>query len=313
VENHQDLSRSIPPPSLPPWEMLEGSRLLARAPAKLNLSLHITATRPDGYHELDSLVAKITLYDELVFTSLPDGRLELACDCPAAGATEKNLALRAARLLQEYVSRTNPAGVWPGAHIELRKRIAVGAGLGGGSSDAAAALVGLNRLWQSGLSNTELAAMAGQLGSDVSLFLAGPASRMRGRGEILTPVTLKPFWAILICPPLHCSTAQVYAAYDRLAAKPGEPLDVGQLAAHPVEQWPGLLKNDLRAPAALICPQITEWSAHLRKSVGQDILMTGSGSGIFALMPNFLTALAALNNLNNELSDYAHLVTLSDW
>lgn len=286
--------------------MLADGSLLVRAPAKLNLSLRIKGIREDGYHELDSIVAKVSLYDDLVLTRQAGG-LELVCDCPSAGPADKNLALRAARGLQEH------AGKGAGARIELRKRIAVGAGLGGGSSDAAAVLTGLNQLWGTGLSRQDLSLLGLQLGSDVPLFLAGPASRMRGCGELLTPVSLRPFWAILVCPPVHCSTAEVYAAYDAAGGQSAEPIDPAWLSQRPVEEWPAFLENDLYRPACQVCPSILGWAERLGQSVGANVLMTGSGSASFAIMPDFTTAQNSHKSLPNELKNHAHVVKLNDW
>jgi 4-diphosphocytidyl-2-C-methyl-D-erythritol kinase len=280
-------------------------RLLVRAPAKLNLCLHVGPRRADGYHELDSIVAKITLYDELLLGTLENGNLELHCDCRDAGDPQQNLALRAARLLKEYT------GAAAGARIELRKHIAVGAGLGGGSSDAAAALVGLNKLWATGLEDSELLHLAAQLGSDVPLFLAGPISRMRGRGETLTPITLKPFWAVLLCPPVSCPTPQVYAAYDRQPAKELVPVDLDRLVAFSADEWPGFLRNDLYLPARQVCPSIALWAKRLGQATGGPVLLTGSGSALFLTMSNFSKAILAHSKLDADLVGLASIVTVS--
>jgi 4-diphosphocytidyl-2-C-methyl-D-erythritol kinase len=302
------------PRSLPQLEHLPGGKLLARAPAKLNLSLRVLGRREDGYHELDSLVAKTTLYDELTLAPKPRGELELTCDCPAAGAAAQNLALRAARLLQAHIAAASPAGVPPpGACIDIRKRIAVGAGLGGGSSDAAAALLGLNVLWNAGLGQQELSRLALQLGSDVPLFLWGPASRMRGRGERLTDIRLPHFWALLVCPPFSCSTAQVYAAYDRQGPGRLQTPDPAALAALPVDQWPPLLPNDLLAAACRACPPLSAWMERMRQATGQGVHMTGSGSALFSLARDEATATIALNKLDRELSACAAVVCANPW
>jgi 4-diphosphocytidyl-2-C-methyl-D-erythritol kinase len=306
---------SDPPPSpaLPQWEPLGGRRLLVRAPAKLNLSLRVMGRRPDGFHELDSLVAKITLYDELILAPLPDGRLELTCDSPDVGPIEKNLAFRAARLLAEHLGSAAPGREARGVSIKLHKRIAVGAGLGGGSSDAAAALVGLNRLWGAHLGNAQLSALGGRLGSDVPLFLAGPASRMRGRGEVLVPVALPAFWAVLICPPAHCSTGKIYSAYDQMPPLCSGPLDVALLEGRPVDQWPALLKNDLFRAACAVCPQIQDWAGRVAQTVGRKVLMTGSGSGLFVLLSDFSATLITAKALKNQHIDRCEVVSINPW
>lgn len=297
-------------PAQPAWEPGPRGSLLVRAPAKLNLCLRVGPPRSDGYHPLDSLVAKVTLYDELILAPLPDGQLELHCDCPAAGPAPTNLALRAARLLREHVR----GGQELGARIEVRKHIPVAAGLGGGSSDAAAALTGLNRLWNIGLSQSELVSLAAALGSDVPLFLAGPVSRMQGRGEVLCPVSgLGPFWAVLVCPPLSCPTAAVYAAYDQAGGGRLEDARPELLSGRPVEDWPALLPNDLFGPACRVCPGLTEWADRLGRAVHRPVQMTGSGSTLFVLAGGPEAAQAAHAQLGTELSRHARLVALNPW
>ncbi len=157
--------------------------LTIRAPAKINLFLKILGKRRDGYHELLSLFLMVGLYDEIAFE--PDPRdLRLFVSDPALTTGDENLVIRAARLLAQ---RT---GLEPKARIRLQKNIPMGAGLGGGSSDAAAALVGLNRLWRTGLSRSDLSHLGLQLGSDVPFFLKGPSALVGGRGERILPVVL---------------------------------------------------------------------------------------------------------------------------
>jgi 4-diphosphocytidyl-2-C-methyl-D-erythritol kinase len=174
------------------------------APAKINLSLEILGKRPDGFHELASVMQEVTLCDELTVTPAGDLSLEVDVDC---GPAEQNLALRAARLLQRW------AAVEPGASIALRKRIPAGAGLGGGSSDAATALIALNRLWRTDCDCEALAQLAVTLGSDVPFFLTGGTAMVTGRGERVLPL---PFpgtsWYVLTSPGFHVSTATVFSA-----------------------------------------------------------------------------------------------------
>ena len=155
--------------------------VVAWAPAKVNLYLEILGKRPDGYHELETLMVTAGLFDTLVLRDGPAGRVELACSDPALSAGEDNLVVRAARLLQQ---RTGGAR---GCRVRLVKRIPMAAGLAGGSADAAATLVACNELWQAGLSQAQLARVAARLGSDVPFSLVGGTAVGRGRGELLTP------------------------------------------------------------------------------------------------------------------------------
>src|SRR5260370_22010199 len=179
--------------------------LLVWAPAKVNLYLEVLAKRPDGYHEIATLMVAVSLYDTLEFKEEIAGTIRLECDHPDLGTGPDNLVWRAAQLLRE---RT---GCPRGARIRLTKRIPLAAGLAGGSTDAAATLAGLNRLWRLGLSPTDLAQLGAALGSDGAFFFATPAARCTGRGEQVTPVSLgKLQWCVLICPPVGIATTGVY-------------------------------------------------------------------------------------------------------
>lgn len=179
--------------------------LILPAPAKLNLMLHIIGRRPDGYHELQTLIQFLDWGDQLGFAGRADGRLVLH-DPRTQVAAEDNLAWRAARLLQ------NHAGIPQGADIWLDKRLPMGAGLGGGSSDAATTLLGLNRLWGLELPNSCLAELGLRLGADVPVFVQGQAAFVQGIGEQLQPVKLPETWFLVLCPTVSVSTAEVFAA-----------------------------------------------------------------------------------------------------
>ncbi len=189
----------------------------------------------------------------------------------------------------------------------------MGAGLAGGSSDGAAALLGLNKLWGDQLGHAQLVQLALHLGSDVPLFLRGPASRMRGRGELLTEVDLHPFWAILLCPPVACATAEVYAAFDRTAPRELQPIQLEKISGAPVDQWPSLLKNDLRAPACAICPQVADWAGAFSKAVAKPVLMTGSGSAFFTTFNDFSSIKSAFAKLGETLTNFARIISLNSW
>src|SRR5947209_827864 len=159
-------------------------RVAAWAPAKVNLFLEVLGKRPDGYHEIATLLTAVDLYDSLALDADDSGNLSLTCDVPGLSCGPDNLILQAAALLK---ART---GCPQGAAIKLTKRIPWAAGLGGGSSDAAAALAGLNALWELGLTTPQLAALGAEIGSDVPFFFHTPAAWCTGRGEVVTPVPL---------------------------------------------------------------------------------------------------------------------------
>jgi 4-diphosphocytidyl-2-C-methyl-D-erythritol kinase len=173
------------------------------APAKLNLFLHVTGRRADGYHELQTLFQLIDLTDTLSITVRPDGRLERP-EGPRDVPPEADLTLRAARALKEAT------GTPLGATLRVHKRIPLGAGLGGGSSDAATTLLALNELWGCGLTLTELARLGLPLGADVPVFIQGSSAWAEGIGERLTPVELPERWYLIIYPGVAVSTREVF-------------------------------------------------------------------------------------------------------
>jgi 4-diphosphocytidyl-2-C-methyl-D-erythritol kinase len=176
------------------------------APAKLNLMLQVTGQRADGYHELQTVFQLVDLCDELVFETDASGQI-LRLEGPAEVSPEQDLVVRAARRLRQQ------AGAWTaGARIRVRKRIPMGGGLGGGSSDAATTLVVLNRLWNLGLKIDEIAAIGLELGADVPVFVHGCNAWAEGVGERLTPVELPPRWFLILHPGVQVATRDVFQA-----------------------------------------------------------------------------------------------------
>jgi len=177
------------------------------APAKLNLMLHITGRRADGYHELQTVFQFLDLCDELQFETSSNGQIERA-EGPSLINAEDDLVVRSARALQQK------SGTAQGVKIRIRKHIPVGAGLGGGSSDAATTLHALNRLWQLDLDVDQLADIGLSLGADVPVFVHGFAAFAEGIGEHLQPVTIDKNWFLLIAPDVHVSTAEIFSDPD---------------------------------------------------------------------------------------------------
>lgn len=266
----------IPAASSPIRRLADGT-LEVLAPAKVNLDLYVGPVDKTGYHPLDSIVSKIIFYDRLVLTPTGSGACTFRAGGLECGPEEENLALRAATALHEA------AGVSAGVDIQLEKTIPHGMGLGGGSSDAGAVLMGLNMLWGLDWPLDALVEIALELGSDVPLFLAGPASRMRGRGELLEPISISPFGLVLILPQLHCSTGAVYHAYDdspageieiRLSSAVRPGMDAPAI-------WRDQLRNDLAAPARRVEPALAALWDELASCVDVPVHLTGSGSGLF--------------------------------
>jgi 4-diphosphocytidyl-2-C-methyl-D-erythritol kinase len=248
------------------------------APAKVNLALRLTGRRPDGYHELDSIVAFTAWADRLSFT--PDRRLALEVSGPFASALADqtdNLVLRAARQLAEH------AGCPPHVRIALDKRIPVAAGLGGGSADAAAALRGLSRLWRLGLQDADLLPLALDLGADVPVCLRSAPARMVGIGERLVPIELPVLDLVLANPNHAVSTAQVFAGLGAIAPtlRPEEPIPA---ASADLLAWLRARGNDLEAPARRLAPVIGEVLAALGAQPGCRLArMSGSGATCFGV------------------------------
>ena len=256
------------------------------APAKINLALHVTAQRGDGYHLLDSLVVFADVGDRITVAAADAVSLTVTGPM-AAGLTpgDDNLVLRAARSF----------GVAPGAAISLEKNLPVASGIGGGSSDAAATLRALARLWQRPLPD---AAAVLALGADVPVCLAGRPARMTGIGAGLVPVVLPAAWLVLVNPGVALPTAAVFAGLER-HGHPAMPRDlppfqgVADLAA-----FLRLARNDLEAPAIRLAPAIAQCKASLASMSGCLLArMSGSGATCFGLFADSLTAHAAARAL----------------
>jgi len=189
-------------------------RMIWPAPAKLNLMLHITGQREDGYHELQTVFQFIDFADELEFKLRSDGRITRHCvnfDVPE----NEDIIIRAANLLRERFLQNNPVtSKCAGVDIYLSKQIPMGAGLGGGSSDAATTLIALNKLWDMQFSIDELAELGLTLGADVPVFVHGFAAFAEGIGEKLSPVSLQEKWYLVLVPPVHVSTKKVFSNSD---------------------------------------------------------------------------------------------------
>lgn len=267
-------------------------QLEEQAPAKVNLDLRITGRRPDGYHELDSLVVFTTWADRLTFT--PDRRLTLELSGPFAAALADqtdNLVLRAARRLADH------AGCPPHVRIALDKRIPVAAGLGGGSADAAATLRGLSRLWQLGSEVADLLPLALELGADVPVCLRSRPARMRGIGERIEPIELPVLDLVLANPNLALSTAQVFAGLGGIApaSGPDESVPTGRAD---LLAWLRARGNDLEAPARRLEPVIEEVLAALHAQPGCRLArMSGSGATCFGMFDDQPTAACAAEAL----------------
>jgi len=266
-------------------------RLVLRAPAKVNLYLRVLRKRPDGYHDIETLFERVGLFDTVILRTARAG-IRVTCSDPSVPTDARNTVYRAARLLQDRCRVTR--GVW----IHLRKRIPLQAGLGGGSSDAAAVLAGLNRLWRLGLSRRRLVRLAAEIGSDVPFFvLDRPFAVGKGRGENLTPVPWKGrrLWHCLVKPPFGISTQEAYARVrPRALTPPGANV---RMALHSIhkgdpEALAALLSNSLEHTLNKRVKSILIIKKALKEHGALGSLLSGSGSTVFGV---FLSERAARN------------------
>ena len=260
-------------------------RLRLEALAKVNRSLRVLGVRPDGYHELDTLFQTIDLADELVLAE--DDQLRLSIIGDVLPADDRNLVLAAARALAAR------SGTTRGARLSLTKRIPVGAGLGGGSADAAAALLGLNALWEMGLPVEELRLVAASVGSDVAFFLFGGRARGTGRGERIESLPdVSDESLVLLLPPFGMSTPDVYR---ELGAGPlaGRPP-----AGPPIEEMPD--RNDLEAAAERLRPGLRALRESLLEEGAVSARLSGSGSTLFGVFRSRVEAERARSALDSR-------------
>ncbi|CAN7234850.1 4-(cytidine 5'-diphospho)-2-C-methyl-D-erythritol kinase [Pseudomonas sp. LjRoot71] len=244
------------------------AELTLPAPAKLNLMLHILGRRADGYHELQTLFQFLDFGDELGFALRSDG--EICLHTPVDGVPhDSNLIVRAARLLQQQTGCTLGADIW------LDKRLPMGGGIGGGSSDAATTLLGLNHLWQLHCSEDQLAALGLSLGADVPVFVRGHAAFAEGVGEKLQPVTLSEPWFLVAIPQVLVSTAEIFS--DPELTRDTPPIKVRSLLE-------GGGRNDCQPVVQKRYPEVHNALILLNKFV--PTRLTGTGACVFGSFPN---------------------------
>lgn len=250
------------------------------APGKINLALEVLRKRPDGFHEIRSLMVSVGLEDDLHITPTDGDAITLTCDAPGMPCDESNLIHRAASLLRK---RT---GVVRGCDIHLTKRIPMGAGMGGGSSDAAATMRALNKLWQLGLDTKQLVTVAADIGSDVPFFFSPSGAIASGRGELIEPVELAwSGWVGLVYSGDHVSTPAVYQRC-KPNADASSPQALMQLAqCKSGEDMGPRLRNDLEAGVFEVSPNVrTLRDTLIESGIANDTLrVTGAGSVLFQL------------------------------
>ena len=263
------------------FESVRGG-LLVRAPAKINVSLLIAGKRPDGFHEIETVMAKVDWYDEIRIERARSADIELVCEGPCwAPRDESNLVYRAAEEILRACDRADKV------RLTLIKNIPAGSGLGSASSDAAAALLGLNRWLDLGLTRSRLTEIASQLGSDVAFFLNGPLAFCTGRGEKITELP-DPFvfTALLILPDVSCSTKKVYEnyAHDPALYRSLNAKITAHLARNRVDFVAGMCGNMLEG----CCFRLYEELGDLKRAVESldvgPVCLSGSGSTMFCIL-----------------------------
>jgi 4-diphosphocytidyl-2-C-methyl-D-erythritol kinase len=256
------------------------------APAKLNLFLRVVGRRADGYHLLQTVFRFIDMADELRFRVREDGEVVQATPIPGV-EPEADLCVRAARLLQQA------AACRLGAEIRVAKRIPMGGGLGGGSSDAATTLLALSRLWGLGLKRRELMALALELGADVPVFVFGENALGEGVGERLKALALPPRWYLVLAPPVHVSTAEVFR--DPQLTRDSAPIKIADFSV-------AFGHNDLQA---VVCRRHPEVARHL-DTLGRfgKAVMTGSGACVFAEFESEDEAREAIRRLRPDMRGF---------
>ena len=259
-----------------------------QAPAKLNLFLHVVGRRADGYHLLQTVFRFIDRADTLRFAPRKDDAIVLATPTPGV-APDADLTVRAARLLQQAANCRHQ-----GATIHLAKRLPMGGGLGGGSSDAATVLIALNHLWRTGLSRPQLERLGLTLGADVPVFVHGRNTFAEGIGEAFSDVDLPAAWYLVLHPAVNVPTAAIFGAAELKRDTP---------AISPADWRHDQGRNDLEAVACARFPAVAEHLAWLRQFAPQA-LMTGSGACVFAGFPTRAEAEAVFSRLPAQMTGW---------
>ena len=281
-----------------------------RAPAKINLTLRVLGTRADGYHLLDTIMAPVSLYDDIEIRKVsPAGksrpgneRIQIRCDHPDVPPGKANLAYQAARVILKKFPDAPPVS------IHIKKRIPVGAGLGGGSTDAAATLVGINRLFNLRWSLTALEKIALSLGADVPFFIRARPVRATGIGEKLRRQRGMPrFWAVVVYPGFPVATAWVYRNLGQKLTKPIVNTSIAS-SFNSIDELARRLVNDLEGVTLKRYPGIAVLKKKLLQEGALGSLMSGSGSAVFGIFASKRAAAQAFRRLRTEEGAQAFLV-----
>jgi 4-diphosphocytidyl-2-C-methyl-D-erythritol kinase len=280
-----------------------------RAPAKINIGLRVIAKRVDGYHSIDTIMAPVSLYDEIYITKVAQksqrrSLFTVTCDNPAIPGGAENLVYRAACLILDGIDIEQPV------KIHIQKKIPVGAGLGGGSSDAAATLIGLNRFFRLNHSQQHLEELGLSLGADVPFFVGGKPARARGVGERLSAIKSLPWkWAVIMYPGFPIATGWVYRNFEAKLTKPIANTSI----ISPLKKQFGqrrFIVNDLETVTLARYPRIKSLKRKLIAEGAAEALMSGSGTAVFGLFYSRGNAARAFTRLQKEDAVETFLVRL---
>lgn len=270
---------------------MSATSIALKAPAKLNLFLHVVGRRADGMHLLESVFVLIDLCDDIVLEFDPSGKISRTGD--VIGDMDKDLCIRAAHRLQQI------SGTTLGCNIHVKKRIPAGAGMGGGSSDCASTLMGLNKLWGLNWPQEKLMSIGESLGADVPFFLFGQNAFAQGTGGILMPIAVPQAWVAVAMPSKPTSTSLIFQ--HPALTRDTKSLKISALSQQLSSQWPELIgRNDLQPVAVRINPEIGK----ALQALGSGARMTGSGSAVFALFGSEESAKQALEAVSYPMRGY---------
>ena len=280
----------------------QGQKTTLTSPAKVNLSLTVLGKRPDGFHDIHSIMQPLTLSDEIDLVLTGGDAVTVTCAHPGVPTDERNLAHRAATLFQRETGRRC------GVAIAIHKRIPVAAGLGGGSSNAATVLMGLDRLLGTACGEERLREMGARLGSDVPFFILRSSAIARGRGEVLEKITLPPYWYILYNPPFAVSAAWAYENLNLTKSSSDIKIPNSEEVRGIGERMGDFLRNDLEKAVLEAHPELKEIKDLLHGAGAGGELMSGSGPTLFGLFFDEKSARSAFEKLKSARGDGAVLL-----
>ncbi|WP_159888045.1 4-(cytidine 5'-diphospho)-2-C-methyl-D-erythritol kinase [Paenibacillus puerhi] len=275
-------------------------KVFEKAPAKINLSLDVLYKREDGFHEVEMVMTMVDLADRIEMQELPRDTIIISSQAGYIPLDEKNLAFQAARLIKERYE------VKQGVYIHLDKKIPVAAGLAGGSSDAAATLRGLNKLWKLGISNEELQRLGSVLGSDVPFCVTGGTAVARGRGELLEPIEAPPqCWVVLAKPPINVSTAEIYGKLraSEIQRRPSTPHIIEAIRHKRFDDLCAALGNVLEEVTLDLYPEVKQLKEVMMRLGAEGVLMSGSGPTVFGLVSKEAKVARIYNGLRGFCKD----------